>query len=209
MTAVRRGRGATSAPPLQVVATAAAFVLQWANGAEGRRRTRQVLGRFERSGWRVTHGVALPGGATVDHLAVGPCGVYVLDSRAWPGAVTVDHKGATITPSGAPWAAWTARGHHRSLPAAAGVVARGLAAATGTRPRAARAVVVVWSPFPDGIAESGGVTYIAGERLAAWLSEQPRRLDHDQVAALTGAGLRAFVPDQRAVGTADHASLRS
>jgi hypothetical protein len=34
--------------------------------------------------------------------------------------------------------------------------------------------VVVWGHFPQGIAEHGTVTYLAGERLAAWLEGHVR-----------------------------------
>jgi hypothetical protein len=182
--------------PLRAVASAAGLVQDWAHGTEGRRRTRRALRPLEQCGWRVDHDITLPGGIYADHLALGPCGVYVIDSRAWGGVVTVDHKGPTITPRGDPRAAWTANGHHRSLPPVAAAVVRSLAAA-GLPVRAPRAVVAIWAPFPDRIAESGGVTYIAGAYLADWLAGQPTRLGVDEVAALTGAATAALVPTQR------------
>src|SRR5215212_9981710 len=87
--------GAKAVDPLRIVASAAAQVFDWATAAEGRRRTGAALRALDRADWHVTHSVALPGGGRVDHLAVGPTGVYVLDSKAWRGVVTVDHKGAT------------------------------------------------------------------------------------------------------------------
>ena len=118
----RRRSAGTVVDSLRVVA-AAAHVCEWAATAEGRHRTQRVLRGLDRTEWQVVDDVEVPHGGHVDHLLVGPGGIYVIDSRAWRGVVTVDQKGATITPPGDPDAAWTARGRHRSLPPAAAAVA--------------------------------------------------------------------------------------
>jgi hypothetical protein len=174
---VRQLRRVRTIHPLRTVAAAATEVQGWAVAAEGRRRTRRVLRSLDREAWRITQQIRLPDGGHADHLAIGPGAAYLLDSRAWHGVVTVDHKGATITPEGRPAAAWTARGQHCSLAPAAAALGR--AVPTDSPLPAPRAVVVVWAPFPEGLAVSGGITYIAGERLAAWLSDQPRRPAHE------------------------------
>jgi hypothetical protein len=181
---------------LRVVAAVAESVGAWAAAAEGRRRTERVLRTLDPTEWQVIDDVGVPHGGHVDHVVVGPGGIYVLDSKAWRGEVTVDHKGATITPADDADAAWTAHGRHRSLPPAAVAVAHGLTAATGRWTPAPCAVVVVWAPFPERVAVSGGVTYVAGEHLAGWLAAQPRRLDDRGLAAfptgaLAAAGRRA------------------
>jgi hypothetical protein len=38
--------------------------------------------------------------------------------------------------------------------------------------------VVIWAPFPEGLAVSGGITYVAGDRLAGWMSDERRRPGH-------------------------------
>jgi hypothetical protein len=182
----RRRAGARVNLSLRMVATAAALIHGWASAAEGRRRTEDVLRGLVGAGWQVAHHIKLPAGGHVDHLAVGPSGVYLLDSRVWHGVVTVDHKGATITPEQDPGAAWTARGEHSCLPPAAAAVVRALSAATGSTLPAPHAVVVIWARFPERVAVSGGVTYVAGEQLAGWLAAQPERLDRRQLAACAG-----------------------
>ena len=54
-------------------------------GAEGERRTAQLLKPLEREGWHVLHDLALPGSkANVDTLLVAPDGrVFTLDSKLW------------------------------------------------------------------------------------------------------------------------------
>jgi Nuclease-related domain len=172
--ALRRTREAKAIDPLRFVAAAAAHLHGWAVSEEGRRRTARVLRSLDRGTWQVRRNIRLPDGGRADHLAIGPSGVYLLDSRAWHGVVTVDHKGATITPPGQPAAAWIARGQHCSLAPAAAALRR--AASTTDGPRLdPHAVVVIWAPFPEGLAVSGAITYVSGDRLAAWMSEQPCR----------------------------------
>jgi hypothetical protein len=198
-TVVRPRIPAAPPGPWGAVAAAASQVQHWAHGAEGRRRTGRELRKLDAAGWQVNHRIEVSGGVTVDHLAIGPSGVYVLDSRAWAGVVTVDYKGATITPKNDPSAAWTAYGHHRALPPAAAAVVRGLAAVTGARIRAPRAVVVIWAAFPERVAVSGSLTYVAGEHLARWLSDQPRQLDERQLSALSVVSIAGRAPTQRSL----------
>lgn len=168
-----RSRRAEPAGALHVIGAAAARIHGQAIAAEGRRRTRQVLKELTSEGWRVFHDCTLSGGERIDHLLAGPGGIYLLESRAWHGIVTVDLKGATITPQQDPTAAWTARGQHRLLPAATAAVVRALSARGQGSCPAIRAVVVVWAPFPEGVALSGRITYVAGDRLGSWLRNQP------------------------------------
>jgi hypothetical protein len=64
----------------------------WRRGAQGERRTARLLRRLARVGFVVFHDLAVPGfQANVDHLVIGPTGVFVIDSKQWTGSV---HKGA-------------------------------------------------------------------------------------------------------------------
>jgi Nuclease-related domain len=63
-----------------------ADTLAWRHGAEGERRTARLLAPLERHGYQVFHDLAIPGSAAnVDHLVVGPTGVYVIDSKRYRG----------------------------------------------------------------------------------------------------------------------------
>lgn len=193
-----RAGAARALPLLRTVATTAARVQAWAAATEARNRTERALDGLDGLDWDVTHDVRLPGMDRIDHLAVGPSGVYLLASRAWNGLVTVDHKGATITPARDPGSAWTACGPHRSLPPAASAVARALSPADARPAPAPRAVVVVWASFPELVTVCAGISYVAGEHLVEWLAAQPAR------------ARPAVVPHPRGpVGSPRFASLRS
>jgi Nuclease-related domain len=64
----------------------------WQRGAQGERCTARLLDRLTRDGYTVFHDLAVPGSpANVDHLVIGPSGVFVIDSKQWTGSV---HQGA-------------------------------------------------------------------------------------------------------------------
>jgi hypothetical protein len=63
-------------------------VRSWQRGAQGERRTARLLDRLVRDGYVVFHDLAVPGSpANVDHLVIGPSGVFVIDSKQWTGSV--------------------------------------------------------------------------------------------------------------------------
>jgi hypothetical protein len=60
----------------------------WQRGAHGERQTARLLDRLSRDGYQVFHDLAMPGSpANIDHLVVGPSGVFVIDSKQWTGNV--------------------------------------------------------------------------------------------------------------------------
>jgi Nuclease-related domain len=67
----------------------------WRRGARGERRTARHLRKLVRSGWTVLHDLAIPGSrANGDHLLIGPPGVFLVDSKAWHGTVTLAGDGS-------------------------------------------------------------------------------------------------------------------
>ena len=66
----------------------------WQRGAAGERRTARLLSQLERHGWAVPHDLALPGSrANLDHLVIGPGGVFVIDSKQYRGRLQLDSSG--------------------------------------------------------------------------------------------------------------------
>jgi Nuclease-related domain len=60
----------------------------WQRGAKGERHTARLLDRLGREGYVSFHDLALPdSSANLDHLVVGPSGVFVIDSKQWTGQV--------------------------------------------------------------------------------------------------------------------------
>ena len=66
----------------------------WRRGAAGERRTARLLAPLERHGWAILHDLAVPGSrANLDHLVIGPGGVFVIDSKQYRGRLQLDRSG--------------------------------------------------------------------------------------------------------------------
>jgi Nuclease-related domain len=66
----------------------------WRRGAAGERHTARLLAPLERHGWAILHDLAVPGSrANLDHLVIGPGGVFVIDSKQYRGRLKVDRFG--------------------------------------------------------------------------------------------------------------------
>jgi Nuclease-related domain len=66
----------------------------WQRGAAGERRTARLLDPLARYGWAVLHDLAIPGSqANLDHLVIGPGGVFVIDSKQYRGRLQLDRSG--------------------------------------------------------------------------------------------------------------------
>ncbi|WP_445394732.1 nuclease-related domain-containing protein [Streptomyces sp. LE64] len=60
----------------------------WWDGLTGERVTGRRLDALRRRGWHTLHAVQWPSGADVDHLAIGPAGVFAVNSKR--------HRGKTV-----------------------------------------------------------------------------------------------------------------
>ncbi|MEU8787898.1 NERD domain-containing protein [Streptomyces sp. NPDC048643] len=57
----------------------------WRKGAGGERRVGAELDRLRRHGWHVLHSIPLPGDVDLDHLLIGPGGVFSINTKNHPG----------------------------------------------------------------------------------------------------------------------------
>lgn len=64
---------------------------RYERGADGEHATAEALAPLEAQGWVARHDVAWPARprANIDHVVIGPGGVYVIDSKNWSGDVEV------------------------------------------------------------------------------------------------------------------------
>jgi hypothetical protein len=74
---------------------------RWARGAAGELATAVLLEELPRGHWVVLHDLAVPGSrANVDHLVIGPTGVWVVDTKAYRARVTA--RRGRVTAGGVP-----------------------------------------------------------------------------------------------------------
>src|SRR5215218_6946908 len=129
----------------------------WRRGAVGERRTARLLGPLEREGWAILHDLAVPGSrANLDHLAIGPGGVFVIDSKQYRGRLQLDSFGQL----------W-----HGRYPLAPTLRAVGFVAVHGAQ-------------VPWGKVVIHGVPVVPARRLPRMLHELPAVLGPERVVGL-------------------------
>ena len=148
----------------------------WRRGAAGERRTARLLGPLERHGWAILHDLAVPGSAAnIDHLVIGPGGVFVIDSKQYRGRLQLD-------PSGRLW--------HGRYPLAPAVRAASWEAdqAAQVLPDPGAAVVPIVAvhgvQVPWGKVVMDGVRVVTARRLPSMLRQLPVVLGPKRVAWL-------------------------
>ncbi len=62
---------------------------RWMRGAEGERRVGAALAELTADGWLALHGVSL-GHGDVDHVLIGPGGIFTIETKSHPGRIPVD-----------------------------------------------------------------------------------------------------------------------
>jgi hypothetical protein len=158
----------------------------WRRGAAGERRTARLLGPLERHGWAILHDLAIPGSrANIDHLVIGPGGVFVIDSKQYRGRLQFDQSGRL----------W-----HGRYPLAGTLCAVSFEAdqAAQVLPDPGVAVVPIvavhGAQVPWGKVVMDGVPVVSARRLPSMLRQLPVVLAPERVAALADQARIHFHP---------------
>jgi hypothetical protein len=156
----------------------------WRQGAAGGRRTARLLAPLERQGWAILHDLALPGSrANLDHLVIGPGGVFVIDSKQYRGRLQLDAVGKL----------W--HGHHPLAPTL-GAVSWEADQAAQVMPDPGVAVVPIvavhGAQVPRGKVVTDGVPVVAAQRLPSMLLALPAVLGPERVAWLADQARVSF-----------------
>jgi hypothetical protein len=167
---------------------AAGLDRELARQAIGEQWTGRTLRKLESQGWRIFHDLAASHG-NIDHVVVGPGGVFLLDSKRWKGSVTVEGDSAVVRRLEDPDLHWqfTSPAHVKRLAVEVSEAIR-----AGTRATVwVTPVVVVWGDFAHGV---GGnkCTFVQGDALAQWLRDQPAQIAPgrvEQIAEAVGGAL--------------------
>jgi Nuclease-related domain len=167
-----------------------------ASDAEAATRTEALLRRLPEREWTVLPDV-VPGHG-VDHVLVGPGGVFAIASHRPPAAARVrdgvlwmrhDHDARADRPGVA---------INRHVLDAARALQREIRSRTGRGP-AVHPVVVLWCEFPQRVAESTRIAFVHGRDLPTWVKHRPLELDEPGRAEIVRA-LRAVGSPEPAGG---------
>jgi hypothetical protein len=156
---------------------------RWLRGAAGEEATARLLARLPVRRWVVRHDLRIPGSrANLDHLVIGPSGVWVVDTKTTRAEVrarwgTVRFGGRRLDPDPTRWEA-------EMVADRLGVPVRALIAVhgRGLRRRGGRC---------------GGVRVVPAARLTRRLRRGRPRLAPADVAELARRAERAFAPAAR------------
>jgi hypothetical protein len=175
-------------------------VASYANGGDhrgARRRTRWQLDRMHRLGYFALHARLIPNSQElIDHLVVGPTGVYVIDSEQWDPSLSVRtlngkrlYHGAESKRKRLEHALWEAQQASEILSAA-------LQTEIGVRP-----VLAIYGPrIPWDIATIHNVDVFTGRALSKYLRRRTRDstvpLTREQVQTIYDAAAKVLPDNQ-------------
>jgi len=172
-----------------------AWIEQWQQGAFGEQATGKQLRKLERKGWVVLHDLRR-GTGNVDHVLVGPGGVFVLDSKRTDGRVVVEDGTVTVIRLDDPDLHYVHTGTPHLLRLARETHDRILA---GSRiSQWVTPVMVWWADFPQGVVE-GRCAHVHGEELIAWLRARQPQIAPSRLAQVADAVRAAWLPADDAV----------
>jgi hypothetical protein len=161
------------------------YIEQWSDGAEGERKTEKVLNGLERSGLRVVHDVQARYG-NYDHIAVGPAGVFLLESKDLMGIVEVRGGTPHLRRRLDPDSDTRCDGIRSRALACAASLKEDIQRQTGHRVWV-QAVVVLWCEFPQQLVEADQCVFLHGSTLRDWLTSRPDQLDQAKAEEIAAA----------------------
>lgn len=170
-----------------------------ARSTQAQRKTRRKLAGLRSSGYVALNGRAIPGSdQVIDHLVIGPSGVYAVDSEQWDRRLPVRVTGATgkgVLYHG-PYSQADRLAHARWE---AGEATRLLSAELG-EPVSVRPSMAIYGPeIKWGVAALRGVEVFSGSRVRKFFRNQNKvtrgdHLDEEEIAMLYGAAERVLPP---------------
>jgi hypothetical protein len=157
---------------------------KWRVGEEGERRTAKALRQLPGREWKAWHDLPGKNGTNVDHVVLGPAGLFLLDSKNYSGEASIEAGELRVRWLEDPEDGWVCHGMVSRMRAASAEFKERIEAATGVRVWV-QPVVVLWMPFPQGVAQLSDVFFVQGEFLADWLrkrSPHGRSFDPERIS---------------------------
>lgn len=160
-------------------------------GAAGELATARAVAELTVSGWHVLHDRRLPHGGNIDHLVIGPAGVFVLDAKAWSQPAKIDASGRLSV------GRYSKRADVDRLVAAAATVEAALRVAGNEAPVSGILVVTGEIESDAAVRLPEGVLVSGLEQLVQTLRGAPAPADQAAVDNLAAIVAAAFPPAER------------
>ncbi|MCA2190618.1 nuclease-related domain-containing protein [Nonomuraea cavernae] len=172
----------------------------WRKGAAGERATARRLRKLELAGYTVLHDLAVPrSNANIDHLVIGPTGVFVIDSKKWHRRTTVRAAAGTL---------WIGRTPLDKVVRPVLFEARRagevLSQAAGRRVQVAAVISVHGSRLSrHRVITNRGATLLRAARLVGWITRRPHLYDAAGVSVLSTAASTLLPPYAQTLDASD------
>jgi hypothetical protein len=155
--------------------------LIWLKGFEGESRTAAYLEPLLRQGFVLLHNRQLPGrNADVDHIAIGPSGVFTIETKNWRGRLDVTFNRLSVGDNDRTWVVEQVYREAIAVQIALGEV-------LNERRITVRPILCALGGVPRlGAKSVSGVTITDGKDLASLLVGRPQILSADDVQRLAG-----------------------
>lgn len=176
------GVGAAIGMLMTLVMSPPPHIERWRQGAEGERATAKALRPLTKRGWVLVHDIQTEWG-NIDHVLVGPPGVFMLETKNLGGVVSVADDKLTVRWREAPDDGYVLDHVGPRARARAATLHAGFRAA-GVRPGWLQAVVVLWPKFEQGVVEGDRTIWVSGPNLVDVLSARPARLRGEEIASV-------------------------
>ena len=160
------------------------------------RRTRRRLLLVRRSGYLTLNRRAIPGTTCIiDHLVVGPAGVFAVDSERWDRRLPLRATQGGHLYHGP----YSQTGRLKHAQREAGLAGQLISEALGRKQRIRPAMVIYGPTVPWTVARISGVDVFSGRRLRRYLRAQARarreqRLTRDEIELIHAAADKALPP---------------
>jgi Nuclease-related domain len=170
------GIGAGTAAALVLFDSPPAHIERWRSGADGEKSTARTLRPLLRRGWKLFNDINT-GDGNIDHVLVGPAGIFMLESKRLAGQVRVEAGKLTVR-----WHEDPDDGYENESIARR---ARGAAFDVHSRidtPGSSpwvQPVVVLWADFEQRSIECDNVAWVRGDELASVLAGRPIKYSGD------------------------------
>lgn len=178
------GLGAGLGAVLVLFDSPPAHIERWRAGAAGEQATARALRPLLKQGWILYNDVETEYG-NIDHILVGPAGVFILESKRLAGQVKVEDGKLIVR-----WHEDPEDGYENgSIPPRA----RGAAYTVSSALKSAgikvwvQAIVVLWADFDQRSLEADKVAWVRGQELATDLAARPVKYSGNALERLTSA----------------------
>jgi len=173
-------RAQRARPPAEVGA--------WRAQGRAERDSAAVVDRLRVAGYHTLHDRELPGAGQLDHVVVGPTGLFIIETRVFPGGIrqhdgVLSHRGVTLHELA------------RGLRTQTLQILDAIGAERGRSDLRAWTVLAIHgSRLPAGVHAADNVALVEHTTLVEYITRRPYVLDPLTVAALAGATEAALPP---------------